>query len=299
LYRENPVFAVLSGVGDGSWQPIHDFCQSTQLPCLFPTTDLPVIAEKDFYPIYLSKGMTLEGELIEQHLRHAALADTPLVQVCRSDDLRAETAARGLTDARQGKGVSSIEWQGEGTRPDAQFWKQVLKDAGAGPLVLWMKADQLSELWPLLQRSDKPARIYLSSKLFGTDPGSLPQSLRERVFLTRTSALPSRTDRLLLRSTGWLRVKKVYDPQHKEVQGNAYLALKVVGDALTHIRGYFFRDYLNERIEHTVDSAPYTSVYPRISLAPGQRFAAKGGYITQFSKTVNPTLVAVTDWLIP
>ena len=59
LYREQPVFAVLSGIGEGSWQPVHAFCESEHLPCLFPTTDLPVIAEKDFYPIYLSKGMTL------------------------------------------------------------------------------------------------------------------------------------------------------------------------------------------------------------------------------------------------
>lgn len=299
LYREQPVFAVLSGVGDGSWQPIHDFCQSTRLPCLFPTTDLPVISEEDFYPIYLSKGMTLEGELVAQHLRDDGLAGEPLVQVYRNGDLRAETAARGVSKARKDAGVSNMSWNREGTPPDAAFWRQVLEEAGAGPLALWMDDAELANLWPLLENAEATPRIYLSSRLYGSDPGSMPKKLRQQVFLVNARELPSKTARLLLRSTGWLKVKKAYAPQAQEVQANAYLALKVVGDALTHIRGYFYRDYLIERIEHSVESAPYTSVYPRISLAPRQRFAAKGGFIAQFSKTDKPTLVAVTDWLIP
>ena len=44
LYRQQPVFAVLSGVAEGRWRPMHEFCEATQLPCLFPTTDLPIIA---------------------------------------------------------------------------------------------------------------------------------------------------------------------------------------------------------------------------------------------------------------
>jgi hypothetical protein len=46
-----------------------------------------------------------------------------------------------------------------------------------------------------------------------------------------------------------------------------------------------------------VDNATYTSVYPRISLAPDQRFVSKGAYIARFSE--DGGLVAATDWLIP
>jgi hypothetical protein len=299
LYHEQPVFAVLSGVGDGSWQPMHDFCQANQVPCLFPTTDLPVIAEDDFYSIYLSKGMTLEGKMVNRHLRDLALAELPLVQVYRSGDLRAETAAKGLQGSRHAAAVKNFTWDQAASPPDLAFWQRVLQEAGSDPLVLWMDNEALANLWPLLEKRHEAAPIYLSTSLYGTAPGNLPMTLRDRVFLVHRSELPSRTARLLLRSTGWLKVKKAYAPEAAEVQANAYLALKVVGDALTHIRGYFFRDYLIERIEHSVDSAPYTSVYPRISLAPSQRFASKGGFITQFSKTSKPTLVAVTDWLIP
>ncbi|MEJ2691920.1 MAG: hypothetical protein P8166_02415 [Candidatus Thiodiazotropha sp.] len=296
LYEKQPVFAVLSGVGEGSWRPVHNFCQTRQLPCLFPTTELPVVDEKDFYPIYLSKGMSLEGELVDLHLSQQA-ADLPLVQVFRQDDLKGRTAAEGLSASRES--VDTQRWDDQGSVPSVEFWQGVLQGREELALAVWMNAEQLTNLWPLLERKKPTPRIYLSSTLFGTDAGKLPVSLREHVFLTHTRELPDRTARLLMRSTGWFRMKHIYAPKSLEIQSNAYLALKVAGDALVHIRGYFFRDYLIERIEHTVDNVPYTSVYPRISLAPGQRFAAKGGYITQFSPAARAEIIAVSDWMIP
>lgn len=301
LYARQPVFAVLSGVAEGSWRPMHEFCEATHLPCLFPTTDLPVIAERDFYPLYLSKGMTLEAELIGRHRREDGLAGAPLVQVYRDDDLRAKTAAEVLAASRGESPVRSLTWHGDGERPSAAFWHQVLEESPGSVLAVWMNASDAAGLWPLLaKRSESgPQRVYLSTTLFGVDPEAVPPTARERAYLVHTSELPSRLNRLLARSTGWLRVRRIYASQARRVQANAYFALKVMGGALTHVRGYFFRDFLIERIEHLLDSVPYTSVYPRISLAPEQRFAAKGGYITQFSTSAKPALVSVTDWLTP
>lgn len=295
-YRQQPVFAVLSGVTNGPWQPVHRFCEQIQLPCLFPTTDLPVIAEQDFYPIYLSKGMALEGQLVNRHRLDDGQAERPLVQVYRADDERARAAAEAI---RQEPGVRTIVWHpGEG-QPGAEFWRQVLEEAEEGILALWLSKAEVDTLWPVLEQGGGTDRIYLSTSLYGDDTDGVPPSLRDRLLFIHTNELPSRLSRLLLRSTGWLRMKGIYAPEARQVQANAYFALKVAGDALTHIRGYFFRDYFIERIEHTVDSVPYTSVYPRISLAPGQRFAAKGGYIARLTSDTNPALVAVTEWIIP
>jgi hypothetical protein len=296
--RAQPVFAVISGVGEGSWQPVHDFCQAQQMPCLFPTTELPVVAESDFYPLYLSKGLRLDGALVARHGAEPA-PGRPLVQVHLRGDARAEAAAAGLSAAAAGRLRRSLVWEDAATPPDAGFWAQVLAQAAGADLAVWMDAARLEALWPVLARADGVGRLYLSSTLFGLDGRSVPQALRDRVLLTRTSELPGRSDRLLRRSTGWLKMKQRYAPAYPEIQANAYLALKVVGDALTHNRGYFFRDYLIERIEHIIDSVPYTSVYPRITLAPGQRFAAKGGYIVRFSGQEPPALAAVSDWLVP
>jgi hypothetical protein len=42
-----------------------------------------------------------------------------------------------------------------------------------------------------------------------------------------------------------------------------------------------------------------TTVYPRLGLAQGQRFASKGAYLTRFTTDPGHALVAVSDWIIP
>lgn len=102
-----------------------------------------------------------------------------------------------------------------------------------------------------------------------------------------------------MRSTGWFRAKRIYEPTEMEIQANAYFAIKVVGGALVAIRGYFSREYFIESIEHMIDNANYTSVYPRMSLAPDQRFVSKGGLIAAFDGQDPNTLIAISDWLVP
>ena len=69
--------------------------------------------------------------------------------------------------------------------------------------------------------------------------------------------------------------------------------------AVKAIKSYYLRDYLIESIEHMVDNANYTSVYPRVSLAPGQRFISRGAYIAQLPAEGTGGLVAVSEWLVP
>jgi hypothetical protein len=111
--------------------------------------------------------------------------------------------------------------------------------------------------------------------------------------------MPGQLTRRLARSTGWLRAKRIYAKDEKKVQANAYFSLKMAGEGLKHIRGFFNREYFIERIEHMVDNANYTSVYPHISLAPDQRFVSKGYYIAQLGSGDKARLLAVSGWLIP
>ena len=136
-------------------------------------------------------------------------------------------------------------------------------------------------------------------RLYTANSAGVPATAQDLVYFAHSSELPGNLRRLLVRSTGWLRAKRIYAPEEQRVQANAFFALKMAGEAVRMIKNYFYRDYFLERIEHMVDNAIYTSVYPRISLGPGQRFVSKGCYIAKLQGEGNSELTAVTDWLIP
>ncbi len=293
LYQSNPVFAVLNGKVTGDWRPIHEFCNKERIPCLFPTTDLPVIADDDFYSLYLDKGMTLEGEGVAGHLTEDGLSNGEIVQFYQDDDKYAETAAVGLRSAMLDATEKVIDYRLSSTDQLSQALAGI---TNRSIMVVWGDHKLLDRLLSSVTEDRLPKRIYLSTTLYGEKDLGLPPALRERIYFIHPMELPDKLNRLIVRSTGWFKAKRIYVPSAKEVQANAYFALKAVGDSLKQIRGYFYRDYFIEKIEKMIDNAPYTSVYPRISLAPGQRFVSKGYYMAQFSSDENHRLEAITDW---
>jgi hypothetical protein len=283
----------------GSWQPVHDFCEQEEIPCLFPVTDLPVIDEQSFYTVYLSQGMTLEADTVARHLSDDGLLSLPVVQVYRAGDPRGEAAAEELRRRleRQGGRVTDFRVT-DGSALTEAFWRSVLEDSKEGTVVLWLEPSELEALWKVDGVSGAE-RMYLSTTLYGTEPAQMPPAMQARAYLVHPYEMPKKLGRLLARSTGWFKVKRIYSPDAQVAQANAYFALKMAGGAVIGIRGFFVRDYLLERIEHMVDRAPYTSVYPRVSLAPGQRFVSRGAYVAQFQPAGSGGLSAVTDWLVP
>jgi len=298
-YQEQPVFALLSGLVPGSWQPVHDFCEGFEIPCLFPITDLPVIDEQDFYNVYFSKGMTVEGEAIVQNLVDDGLLDTRVVQVYRDGDARGTVAAAALERTLEARGgqVEDFALTDLDDESVNDFWSSVTDKGRGAVMVLWLSEADTRTFWQRPGADAAPARIYLSTTLYGSDPDQVPAGAREQLRFVHPYEMPDKLNRLLMRSTGWLRARRIYAPAEKQVQANAYFALKMAGGALKDIQGYFDREFLLEGIEHMVDNANYTSVYPRMSLAPEQRFVSKGCYIARLSE--DGSLVAVTDWLIP
>ena len=299
LYRQQPVFALLGGAAPGSWKPVHDFCEHNQVPCLFPDTDLPVVDEDDFYSVYFTRGMALEADTVAQHLLDGGLLSMPVVQVYRVDDPRGQAAATGLRRRIQPRGgrVTDLVVSDASVLTDG-FWRAMAIEHAGATAVLWLGASDSAGLWQTAA-SERLGRIYLSSSLHGVDPGRIPPAERARVYLVHPYELPGRLPRLLARATGWLKAKRIYAPEARREQANAFFALKMAGGALKAMRGFFVREYLLESIEHMVDNASYTSVYPRISLAPGQRVISRGAYVARFQPDEAGGLVAESGWVIP
>jgi hypothetical protein len=141
-----PVFAVISGLGGRQWAPIHRFCEREALPCLFPNVQLPVVAEGDFYPLYFSRGVLLEADLIRAELRVSARSPGRRVfQIYRRGDI-GESAAQAL---RTQSSAQAAEWidrslSAGGAAGDV---RKALDSVRAGDtVVLWLRGDDLRGL---------------------------------------------------------------------------------------------------------------------------------------------------------
>jgi hypothetical protein len=286
LYAAQPVFAVLNGVSNRSWEPVHAFCEDARLPCIFPTTDLPVVGQEDFYNVYLSQGLFIEADAIAGNLAETGESADRVVQVYKAGDERSVAAADALS-TRLGDAVTTVEF----ADLDAAV-------ADGAILIAWLDSNDSNSAWQALQ-GQGPERLYLSGAILDGGEDLLDESVREVARIAYSTELPGNTARLLARSTGWFRVKRIYSSEYEEIQANAYFTMKMTGAALGAIRLYFNRDFFIESIEHMIDNATYTSVYPRMSLAPEQRFASKGSLIARFDEDTAGKLVAVTDWVVP
>ena len=71
-YIEQPVFALISGLGTNEWDPVHRFSQSKKIPSFFPNLDVAPAAEQDVYSFYFSRGVVLEAEVLGQYFIETA-----------------------------------------------------------------------------------------------------------------------------------------------------------------------------------------------------------------------------------
>lgn len=301
LYREQPVFALLGGIGEGDWQPVHDFCERSEVPCLFPHTDLPVVSTEGAYTLYLTKGLTVEAEALAQHLHDAAggIGATRIVQVYR-DTGEGRVLARAFGRALRARGSQGVRERviGGAQKLTPDFWKNLLERERPTALVLWLGDEDLRTLDAAQTSAGAVRRIYLSYGLLKETPPRSLKSLRDKVYLTYPYALPQAETPHVHRVRAWLRSRGV-SGSNERIQFNTYFALAVADHSLMRLAGNFSRDYFVETVEHETESALNPGVFPRLSLGPGQRFASKGSYIVKLSGGAQGGLAPAGEWIVP
>lgn len=291
-----PVFAMVSGLGNASWRPIHDFSERFEIPCIFPQVEVPVLDDHDFYTVYLSRGMTLEAQALAKFLLSQSERG-PVTQVYGPDGASATAAAAFRNAWTTGGGTKLVEHVLH-EEPDRIFWRQLAQQTPGATLVLWLAPGDLEQAQLLTKEDSKVKSIYLSSNLNANHRTGLAAGDGGRVRLVLAEDLPSSRQARLDVVRRWLTSKGLALSNEK-VQMNAYLAATVTGLMMSHNMDTYSREFLLERMEHLLGNSLETSIYPRLSLGPGQRYASKGAYIVAVAGAQEWQLHPVSDWIVP
>mgnify|MGYP001823472660 CR=1 FL=1 len=278
-YRDAPVFAMLGGLGTGSWGPVSEFCERHAVPCLFPGTDSPSAAKGDFYTLYFSRGIALEADLIAAHLAKHPVKR--VIQVYCDPDV-----ALGVTTLRQ-----SLARAGTSEATIAHDCREPLPPIATGDdtaTVLWFRNEQLAGL---------PAgRKYLSSTLLGSGLMAPLLSLQGPVFMAHPFRLPGKADPALKRFEAWAKTRDIELASARQ-QAQAFFACLALKHAVKHVGRFFVRDYVLDVLDHSQNLVAYLPFYGRPTMGPGQRFLSKGGYVLPMVDGQAQT--AQAEWILP
>jgi hypothetical protein len=294
-YRAQPVFALVSGLGNASWRPIHDFSERFEIPCIFPQTDVPVLAEHDFYTVYLSRGITLEAQALARFLRDTDERGSVIQVFRRSGASAAGADAFRAAWTAAGEAPRDLVLDGD---PGDVSWQQLTRKAAGATLVLWLPSQDLEHAQSLTGTGSQVKAVYLSSSLISGARNGLAADATGRVRLVYPQDPPALRDARLAVVKRWLRNNGIA-PADEQVQMNAYLAATVTGMLMARSQDTYSREFLLERMEHRLGTALELSIYPHLSLGPGQRYASKGSYIVAVRGADDRQLTPVSDWIVP
>jgi cytochrome c553 len=295
-FAAEPVMAAVSGLGGSNWAPVHQFCERAHLPCLFPNTEVPVVADRDFYTLYFSRGVLLEADLIADRIRTPAdgHAVTSVLQFYRAGD-SGEVAARVLAEALKPRGIAVRSQVLTGRSEDVRLAGAMHAANVADTLVLWLRPADIAAL------GDLPAAtgtVYVSGLMGGLEHTPLPASWRGRSWIAYPFDLPDRSRVRLNLPLEWFNIRHI-PVVAEQVQLDTYLACGVLAESVGHMADVFVPEYLVERAEEMLERRLMTGAYPRLALSEGERFASKGGYMLQFAGSAGTQMIADRDWTVP
>lgn len=346
LYAKAPVFAMLSGISETTWAPVHAFCEAQKLPCWFPVVDAPVAGSGDFYSLYFSRGVLLEAEVLGRQLMPGnAQAAPQVVQIFR-DDAVGRAAAEEFARHYRGTGTK-LESHAWSVGDDKALQQMLSKVPGSANLVLWLRSSDMAALGEMPKQLRKAT--YFSGQLLA-DAKDVPLSWRTQARLVYPYEMPEKRQLNLAYFYQWIQLRR-FALVDEPLQAKVYFASAFLTDTMVEMLENLYRDYLIERAEnmisrregsraeeeahssqsmHRVARAKIlqmhadrasgklpadvfipkdrpedlgerqsTTVYPRLTLAAGQRFASKGAQIVKFADPATGRLAAASDWLIP
>ena len=299
---KTPVFALLSGISTREWKPIHDFCESNRLPCLFPITDLPALSETGWYTQYFSKGYYQEGETAARFLAdqdHSSATERVLQVIQAGPEARELAAGFRETWKELGKEPSKEIQLKPGELLTTDSVMKMLQQERPTALVLW-QANGVSEILGNLElQADRPGGVIVSSRLLGSKLMTLPERAWPFTWITYPYRGPieeSKVSRLAVPL-----MKGITRPRpESRISTRVYSMLMILQALLLEMDRNIYRDNLMDRIGMLRDYE--LPDYLRFSFGAGQRYASRGCYIMQILPGSEPgkapRLWPSSEWVI-
>ncbi|MGB5540463.1 MAG: hypothetical protein WBO37_10270 [Gammaproteobacteria bacterium] len=314
-YRQQPVFALLSGVGGVTWEPVHRFCEQHRVPCVLPSVEVAPDPGQDYYSMYFSPGVGLEARVLASHLeQHAAAQDggANLIQVY-ADSSGWHAANVLLSRLNQATGPDTVR-KYRMTAP-----RMALDGLSASDiLVLWLRPDQIEQLAALIPEGPGTDRVFVSALLADPEALALPAAWKQRLHIVSLfDDLGLQGEIARLRLERWLEMEDLAGHDNRRLQADAYAACYLFNDALAEIREQevrrpavpLNREHVLEALEglvnkyndstDLVDPDSHVAYYGRMSLGPRQRTAVRGGTIMRYASPDSSKLLAESRRIVP
>lgn len=252
---QDPVFALVSGLGDGDWSAVDGFCDRERIPCWFPSVMLPPSAAPA-YSLYFNRGVALEAEVLASQWKDegaepgrakpASALPARVIQI-RRDDAASRGGAQALAAALASTGILVEERAIAGHDPAALA--AVLQDLHDDDAVMyWLRADDLAALAAMPVPA---AANFFSAELGGEALARLPADWQHSARLVYLQELPARRAANLAYFKAWMNQRHV--PMVDELtQSEVYFAFAFLTDTVTEMLDNLHRDYLIERAENMI-----------------------------------------------
>ncbi|MDX8411847.1 MAG: hypothetical protein R8K46_08290 [Mariprofundaceae bacterium] len=295
-YQKDPVFAILGGITDGDWEPVHRFSENNHVPTIFPLVDYPVISDADWYTLYFSHGVRQEGEAAARYLNGLSdlFSGRPVVQIIR-DSRKGQALAAGFRetwkDSGQPPAIDIILKNGESL--SSKKLRNIVAGKKAAALLIWDDENSIEIAKSIYAEKDHPGIIIASGTYLGDALWTIPEAMRDSLYMTYPYRLPQ-NELLFDPIVKLILVNRSVEDYNLNTLRKAHVIGDITDQALIKMRGEFYQDYLLDSIGMMADSA--YPMYERLSFGQNQRFASKGCYIVRLGKGESPQLEAQSEW---